>query len=99
VLAEDPACAYQPTGQAALIEPRGPVAYGAAAVPVLRWSPDAEARVQRIPSFVRGVVVRRMEDYARRRGLTEVTAELMAEVRRAMPIDFSKRKPFFLDDA
>jgi hypothetical protein len=40
-----------------------------------------------------------MEDYARRRGLTEVTAELMAEVRRAMPIDFSKRKPFFLDDA
>jgi hypothetical protein len=48
---------------------------------------------------VRGVVVRRLEDYARERGIAEVTVELMSEVRRAMPIDFSKRQPFFVRDA
>ena len=69
-----------------------------AAAPASRWSPEARARLERIPSFVRGVVVKRLEDYARGRGLDEVTAELMGEVRRAMPVDFSKRKPFFLQD-
>jgi hypothetical protein len=39
-----------------------------------------------------------MEDYARREGHTEVTAELMREVRRNMPVDFSKRLPFFSRD-
>jgi hypothetical protein len=48
---------------------------------------------------VRGVVVRRLEDYARAQGRDEVTAELLREVRERMPIDFSKRRPFFLDDA
>jgi len=66
--------------------------------PAMRWSPAASARVDRIPSFVRGVVVQRMEDYARERGLQEITVELLSEVRRAMPIDFSKRLPFFARD-
>jgi light-independent protochlorophyllide reductase subunit B len=66
------------------------------AAPSMRWSPEAQARLGRIPSFVRGVVVRRLEDYARERGIGEVTVELMSEVRRAMPIDFSRRQPFFL---
>jgi len=64
----------------------------------LRWSKDAEARLSKIPSFVRGVVMDRLEEYARRQGATEVTLELMREVRRAMPIDFSKRAPFFVSD-
>jgi light-independent protochlorophyllide reductase subunit B len=64
----------------------------------LDWSAEASQRVQRIPSFVRGVVVRRVEDYARRNGHTEVTLELLREVRSNMPIDFSKRKPFFMGD-
>jgi hypothetical protein len=41
-------------------------------------------------------VVKRLEDYARREGKSEITAELMQEVRRSMPVDFSKRLPFFL---
>jgi len=45
---------------------------------------------------VRGVVMQRVEEYARREGHREVTAELLAEVRSAMPVDFSKRLPFFL---
>jgi hypothetical protein len=61
----------------------------------LAWSAEAEARLERIPSFVRGVVARRLEDLARARGATEVTEEMMREVRRNMPVDFSARRPFF----
>jgi radical SAM protein with 4Fe4S-binding SPASM domain len=97
-LAADPSCVYEPSGDTAPIERLRDVTYGMPAAPVMRWAPDAEARLQRIPSFVRGVVVRRLEDYARERGLSEVTVELMSEVRRAMPVDFSKRQPFFVND-
>jgi hypothetical protein len=50
----------------------------------------------KIPSFVRGVVMQRVEDFARAKGLTTVTPELLGEIRSSMPIDFSKRRPFFL---
>ncbi len=95
-LAADPSCAYQPAGDRAVIERARPVTYGMHVEAELRWAPAALSRVQRIPSFVRGVVVKRVENYARRQGLTEVTAELLGEVRSQMPVDFSKRKPFFL---
>lgn len=98
VLAADPACAYEPTGDRPLVRPATPVTYGRETAPTLSWSPEATARLQRIPSFVRGVVIRRLEDWARREGHTEITLELMAEIRRAMPVDFSARRPFFLDD-
>ena len=55
--------------------------------------------MRRIPSFVRGVVTRRMEDFARKQGKSEITLEMLKEVRSSMPVDFSKRKPFFVDDA
>ena len=96
-LAEDPSCVYEPPPGRALVA-RPLVAYGGAAESGLSWSPAARERLQRIPSFVRGVVVRRIEDFARSRGLTSVTPELLGEIRRAMPIDFSKRRPFFLDE-
>ena len=97
-LAADPSCVYEPTGDVPVLERLRNVTYGAPAAPTLRWTADAEARIGRIPSFVRGVVVRRLEDYARERGIPEITVELMSEVRRAMPIDFSKRQPFFLSN-
>jgi len=98
-LAEDPSCAYQPVAGAEPIRPARPVTYGDPARPGLRWTADARARMQRVPSFVRGVVVKRLEDYARSQGRDEVSAELLREVRERMPVDFSKRRPFFLDDA
>lgn len=98
VLAADSSCTYEPSGDATLVEPAG-VTYGAAVAGRLRWAPAATARLERIPSFVRGVVAKRLEDFARERGLDEVTEDLVSEVRRALPIDFSKRRPFFLDDA
>ena len=95
VMAEDPACAYEPAPGASIVA-RAALPYGAAPAPAtMAWSPDARARVDRIPSFVRGVVMKRIEDYARERGVTTITAELLGEVRRAMPVDFSKRMPFF----
>ncbi len=95
-LAEDPSCVYVPTGDRPLVSGLRSATYGTPARPELRWSPDATARLQRIPSFVRGVVVQRLEKFARDRGQSEITVDLMAEVRRSMPVDFSKRAPFFL---
>lgn len=98
-LAADPSCAYQPSGTRPIIGPMRPVTYGMRVDRALVWSPEAEARLQRIPSFVRGVIVQRLEDYARREGHSEITVELMSEVRGRMPVDFSKRAPFFVDNA
>jgi radical SAM protein with 4Fe4S-binding SPASM domain len=94
-LAEDPACAYEPTGQEALVLPR-PVTYGSRAERSLPWSPAAEDRMRRVPGFVRAVVTARIESYASERGYALVTEEVIDEVRSALPIDFAKRKPFFL---
>jgi radical SAM protein with 4Fe4S-binding SPASM domain len=98
VLAADPSCSYEPTGDTAPIEPARALRYGGDFQPALAWTPAARERVARIPSFVRGVVMQRVEAWARRQGHREVTPELLAEVRSAMPIDFSKRRPFFVAD-
>ncbi|HEX2162598.1 MAG TPA: radical SAM protein [Thermoanaerobaculia bacterium] len=95
LLAEDASCAYHPDGERPLIALARASTYGESAPLELQWSAEARARVERIPSFVRGVVTRRVEDYARRNGHPEVTGELLDAIRREMPIDFSKRRPFF----
>jgi AdoMet-dependent heme synthase len=95
VLAEDASCAYQPPGGREVVLPRREATYGSAAEPALAWSEAARARMERIPSFVRGVVTKRVEDYARRQGIAVVTPELLDRIRREMPVDFSKRLPFF----
>jgi radical SAM protein with 4Fe4S-binding SPASM domain len=100
VLAADPSCSYEPPPPPhalEVIEPRS-VSYGSEFTPALTWSPAARTRLERIPSFVRGVVAKRVEDWARERGLNVITPELLGEIRNAMPIDFSKRKPFFVSD-
>ena len=98
VLAADPSCAYEPAGDTAPIERQRELAYGDGFTPALVWAEAARARMDRIPSFVRGVVMQRVEDFARRQGRREITLELLAEVRSAMPIDFSKKRPFFVSD-
>ncbi len=97
-LAADSSCSYEPDGSRPLVEAARSVTYGTSVNAELPWTAEAEHRIRRIPSFVRGVVVTRVEDYARREGHREVTAELMREVRRKMPVDFSKRLPFFAQD-
>jgi radical SAM protein with 4Fe4S-binding SPASM domain len=93
----DESCWYEPSGSDEPILPRA-VAYGVGTELQLEWSEEASARLNRIPSFVRGVVAGRLEEYARRNGQAVVTPELMDRVRRDLPVDFSKRMPFFLKD-
>jgi AdoMet-dependent heme synthase len=96
-LAEDPGCVYEPPGDRALVA-RKSVTYGSAVAPGLEWSKEASERMAKIPSFVRGIVMQRVESFARSRGLALVTPELLAEIRQSMPVDFSKRRPFFLKE-
>jgi len=98
VLAADPSCTYEPQAGAEVIDRVREVAYGEEFLPALVWSQAAAARLARIPSFVRGVVTKRVEDWARARGLHEITPELLTEIRSTMPIDFSKRRPFFVSE-
>jgi len=94
-MGSDDSCAYEPSGNAPIIRPAASVTYGAPVEQSLAWSPGARERMQRIPSFVRAVVTKRVEDYAKRNGATEITEALLDEVRQDMPVDFSKKLPFF----
>jgi radical SAM protein with 4Fe4S-binding SPASM domain len=96
LLGPDNSCLYEPTGDRPTIRPTREVTYGKAQERTLPWSPEAEERIQRIPSFVRGVVTSRVEKFARARGYEHIDLAVMAEVRQSMPVDFSKRLPFFL---
>lgn len=47
----------------------------------VEWTPDAVDRLQRVPRFVRGMVKRIYTDYARERGIREMTPETMDRAR------------------
>lgn len=96
LMAEDASCAYEPTGDVEVIRSQRAAVYGRPAAPELEWDEAARARMGRIPSFVRGVVTKRVETFARDRGHARVTVEVLDQVRESMPVDFSGRKPFFL---
>ncbi|MFQ5617549.1 MAG: radical SAM protein [Rhodospirillales bacterium] len=74
-MGEDFLCAYQPRG-GAVIEPL-PDRPGA-----LIWNGDAEARLKRVPSFVRRMVRKSVEDYVHGQGRGAVTADDMEAVAR-----------------
>src|SRR5207247_5305363 len=64
VLAADPSCSYEPAPGAPVIEGVREVTYGAEFRPALTWTPAARQPLERIPAFVRGVVIQRVEDWA-----------------------------------
>lgn len=47
----------------------------------MKWTPAAKQRLQRAPFFVRPFVRRRAETVARERGMSEVTSELLQELK------------------
>ncbi|MBI4296552.1 MAG: radical SAM protein [Chloroflexi bacterium] len=71
-LGEDPWCLYHP----GTLPPASPAQ--------VTWTPDAQTRLQRVPAFVRTRVKTAIEGYARDRGHSVITADLMAEVRAFM---------------
>jgi len=85
VMAEDPWCVYKPGkfGGEQISFDKGKI-YGL--VPEedgekISWQAEAEERLKAIPSFVRGMVIKRTEDYARKKGQRTVTIEMMNELR------------------
>ena len=98
LMAEDPLCTHTPGKFAGspLLVIRGPAAvsgargaagieYGSESLPTIAWEDAASARMKRIPAFVRGMVVRAVEDSCRRNGLDRVTVEELERIRARMP--------------
>ena len=50
----------------------------------LRWSVEAEQRLERAPSFVRAMIRRGIKEFAREQGYAEVTPQVMDEARARM---------------
>ena len=47
----------------------------------LTWTAEAEKKLKKVPIFVRHMVKGMLEDYAREKGVAEITPELMDEAR------------------
>ncbi len=87
LLAEDPLCSYEPgkhPGALKLLRPA--LQYGESTATGVVWEPAAEARMKKIPAFVRGMVVRAVEDSCRKQGLAVVTEAVLDEIRARMPV-------------
>jgi hypothetical protein len=80
-MAEDPACAYQPGGESGTLPAGSTAVYSREVNMTMPWSEEARNRLQRIPSFVRGMVVDRVEEQARQRGVSTVTSDLLQRQR------------------
>jgi radical SAM protein with 4Fe4S-binding SPASM domain len=81
-LAEDPACGYEPGryGGKTILLPEEQT-FGLEVMFTLHWTEAAKQRLQRLPSFARGMVARGVERYAAEKGLTTITPDTMQKVR------------------
>jgi radical SAM protein with 4Fe4S-binding SPASM domain len=81
-LAEDPACGYQPGKYGGrLIDLPAEQTFGIDVTMEMTWEDAARERLDAIPSFARGMVVKGVEAYARSSGQRVITPELLREVR------------------
>ncbi len=98
LMAEDPLCTHTPgkfagspllaiRSRASLSEAQGPPAieYGTESPTTIAWDDAAAARMKKIPAFVRGMVVRAVEESCRKSGLDRVTVEELDRIRSRMP--------------
>jgi hypothetical protein len=51
------------------------------------WSAEAEARLERVPNFVRGMVKKIYGDYAREHGIAEITPAVMDTARTELGLE------------
>lgn len=66
---------------------KGEAGSGKRPIPSPPWSPDAMERLERVPNFVRGMVKRIYADYAKERGLAEITPEVMDRARSELGLE------------
>ena len=98
LMAEDPLCTHTPgtfagspllaiQGHAPAVAAPGPPAiqYGPESPATLAWDDGAAERMKKIPVFVRGMVVRAVEESCRKSGLDRVTVEELERIRARMP--------------
>ena len=87
--AEDPLCTHTPgkfVGSPLLTVQRPKaVEYGTQSPITIDWDEAAALRMKKIPAFVRGMVVRAVEDSCRKNGISRVTAEELERIRARMP--------------
>jgi radical SAM protein with 4Fe4S-binding SPASM domain len=88
VMAEDPLCTHTPgrfAGSPLLVLRKHSIEYGGAASATIAWDDGAAERMKKIPAFVRGMVIRAVEDTCRKNGLDRVTVEELERIRARMP--------------
>jgi radical SAM protein with 4Fe4S-binding SPASM domain len=97
LMAEDPLCTHTPgtfadspllaiQGRTRSDTPGGRgIQYGLDSSPTIPWDDGATERMKRIPAFVRGMVVKAVEDSCRRNGISRVTVEELERIRARMP--------------
>jgi hypothetical protein len=93
LMAEDPLCTHTPGTfvGSPLLTVRAPggspplIEYGGESPATIDWDDEAALRMKKIPAFVRGMVMRAVEDSCRRNGLDRVTVEELERIRARMP--------------
>ena len=93
LMSEDPLCTHTPGTFAAspLLTLRGPanapraIEYGRESPATIAWDADATARMKKVPAFVRGMVIRAVEESCRKSGLDRVTVDELERIRARMP--------------
>ena len=96
LMAEDPLCTHTPgtfagspllASRASAAGTQGTVTmeYGPESPRTIAWDDAAAARMTKIPVFVRGMVVRAVEETCRKNGLDRVTVEELERIRARMP--------------
>ncbi|HEX4822963.1 MAG TPA: radical SAM protein [Candidatus Polarisedimenticolaceae bacterium] len=90
IMAEDPLCTHTPGKFAGspLISIK-PVEYGKSSITEIAWDDDARERMKRIPAFVRGMVVKAVEDSCRKSGVSRVTLAELEAIRSKVPARYS----------
>jgi len=85
-MAEDPLCTHQPGTFPDVARMAPPaIEYGRPSSPAIAWDDDARERMRRVPAFVRGMVMRRVESHCERHGIERVTVDQLERIRTQMP--------------
>ena len=61
------------------------IQYGTESPATIAWDDAAAERMKKIPAFVRGMVVRAVEESCRKSGLERVTVDELERIRARMP--------------
>jgi radical SAM protein with 4Fe4S-binding SPASM domain len=86
LMAEDPLCTHTPgrfAGSPLLVAAK--TEYGTVETQTIAWDDDATDRMKRVPAFVRGMVVKAVEDTCRKHGIARVTLDELEKIRARMP--------------